>query len=109
KEREFLRIAGADLPQPRLEHAERLVPRDALEFTGAALGPGFPAQRVHQARGRVLLHDARSALGADHALVDRVVRVAVDVAHLLAPGLAFEMHADAAAAGAHVAGGGLDA
>jgi hypothetical protein len=44
------------------------------------------------------------ALGADDALVQRVVGVALDVAHLAVA----QGDADAAAAGAHVAGGVLD-
>src|SRR3569833_2658669 len=49
-------------------------------------------------------HDAGGTLGADHAAVDRVVAVAVDVTDAAV----LEMHPDAAPAGAHVAGGGLD-
>jgi hypothetical protein len=53
-----------------------------------------------------MLHDPRRALAADHALVDRVVAVAVDVAHLgPLPRHVAQMHVDPAAAGAHVAGG----
>ena len=61
-------------------------------------------QRLGQPRRRILLHDARRTLGADHALVERVVRIAVDVAHLTVA----QMHEDAATAGEHVAGGLLD-
>ncbi len=104
EQRELLRVGGADLGQALGQGRERLFPRDRLELGAAALGAGLAPQRLGQARGRILLHDARRALGADHALVQRVVGVAVDVAQL--PVL--QVHADAAAAGAHVAGGVLD-
>ena len=61
-------------------------------------------QRLREAGRRVLLHDPRRALGADHAPVDRVLRVAIDVPHLPVT----KMNADATAACAHVAGGRLD-
>ena len=80
---------------------EGLLPADRLEFARAAFGPGLAPQRPRQPRRGVLLHDPRGALGADHALVQRVVGVAVDVAYLAVA----QVHADAAAAGAHVARG----
>ena len=51
-------------------------------------------------RRRILLHDAGGALAADHAAIDRVLRIALDVADAAV----LQMHFDAAAAGAHVAG-----
>jgi hypothetical protein len=69
-----------------------------------AISPLPTQQRLGQARGRILLHDARCALGTDHALVERVIGIAVDVADLAV----LQMHANAAATGAHVAGGDLD-
>ena len=57
-----------------------------------------------QLRRRILLHDPRGALAADHAAVDRVLRVALDVADAAV----LQVHFDAAAAGAHVAGRVLD-
>ena len=101
EQRKFLRIGGADLAQALAEDGERLFPADRLELARAALGARLAAQRLGQARRRILLHDAGRTLGADHALVQRMVGVAVDVAHLAVA----QMHADAAAAGAHVAGG----
>ena len=59
---------------------------------------------LSQPRRRVVLHDPGRALGAQHALVDRVRGVALDVADAAV----LQPHLDAAAAGAHVAGGGLD-
>jgi hypothetical protein len=97
----FFGSVGADLRQPLGEDRERLLPGDRLELAGAAFAARLAQQRLRQPRRRVLLHDAGAALGADHALVERVVGVAVDVAHLPVD----QMHADAAAAGAHVAGG----
>ena len=65
-------------------------PRGPTRFSGA-LQPGR----------RVMLHDAGRALGAQHAAVDRVVAVALDVADLAV----LDMDVDAAAAGAHIARG----
>jgi hypothetical protein len=100
---ELLRVGGADLRQPLGQDREGLLPGDRLELAGAALAARLAQQRLRQPRRRVLLHDAGAALGADHALVERMVGVAVDVAHLPVD----HVHADAAAAGAHVAGGFL--
>ncbi len=63
-----------------------------------------PHQRLAQLRRRMLVHDAGGALAADDAAIDRVVAVALDVADAAI----LQMHFDAAAAGAHVAGRGLD-
>ena len=104
EERELLRVGGADPAQALLEDREGALPRDRLELAGAALAPGLPQQRPGQPRRRLLLHDPRGSLGADHAAVDRMVRVAVDVAQLAVA----QVHPDAAPAGAHVAGGRLD-
>jgi hypothetical protein len=101
---EFLRVRGTDTGETLLQDGERFVPRDRLEFARAALGARLPSQRAGEARGRHLLHDAACALGADHALVERVLGVALDVAQFPVA----QVHADAAAARAHVAGGGLD-
>ena len=51
-----------------------------------------------------MLHDAGGALAAQHAFVHRVVAVAFDVPNLAV----LQVYLDAATAGAHVAGGGLD-
>src|SRR3546814_4183775 len=82
-------------------------PLDLAELALAAFA--HAQQRLFQPRRRVVLHDPGRALGADHALVDRVRGVALDVAdHLVLAPAVGEPHLDAAAAGAHVAGGGLD-
>ena len=101
EQRKLLRVGGTDLLQPLLEQRQRLVPLDRHELTVTALAARLAQQRLGQPRRRVLLHDAGRTLGADHALVERVIGVALDVAHLAVA----QMHADAAAAGAHVAGG----
>src|SRR6185503_14024681 len=100
---ELLRVARPDFSQPLFKQPKGLFPRDRLELARAALRSSLPPERPRQPRRRVLLHDPRRALRADHALVQRMMGIAVDVAH---PALA-QMHADAAAARAHVAGGGL--
>ncbi len=102
EEGELARIAPTDAAEPFGRGRERLLPFDLAELGGAALAD--PLQGLGQAGGCVVLHDPGRALGAEHAAVDRVVAVALDVADLAVP----EMHLDAAAAGAHVAGRGLD-
>jgi len=101
EEGELPRILGTDLREPHRRDAERLLPFDLAELALAALAD--PEQRLLEARRRDLGHDAGGTLGAEHALVHRMVAVALDVAD--APVL--QVHFDAAAAGAHVAGGGL--
>jgi hypothetical protein len=66
--------------------------------------PSDPSERLSQLCRRVLLHDAGSALAADHTAVDRMVAVAFDVTDAAV----LEMNFDPAAASAHVAGGALD-
>ena len=104
EEREFFRIFGTQLGEPLFEHSEGFVPGDDLEGALAALGAGFAPQRLGESTRRVLLHDPRAALGADHALVQRMIGVAVDVAHLAIA----QMHPDTAPASAHVTGRLLD-
>jgi hypothetical protein len=102
EERELAGIVVADRREPLGRGRERLVPLDLAELASAALAD--PQQRLGEARGRVVLHDSGRALGAQHAMVDRVVAVALDVADAAV----LQVHFDAAAAGAHVAGRGLD-
>src|SRR5258708_32077778 len=102
KEGELARMALPEPAEPAGGGGERLLPLDLLELAAAALADA--QQRLLQPRRRVLLHDAGRALGAEHALVDRVVAVALDVADAAI----LEMDLDAAAAGAHVAGRVLD-
>src|SRR5690606_20219096 len=85
--------------EPFSGEVQRLVPLDFLEFALATFTG--PQQRLLQPRRRIVLHDPRRALGAQHTLVDRVVTVAFDVVNLVA----LDMHIDAAATCAHVAGG----
>jgi len=99
EQREFLRVGRADLRQALGEDREGLLPADFVELRLAALGALPPQQRLAEPRGRVLLHDPGGTLGADDALVERMRRVAVDVAHLAVA----QVHANAAAARAHVA------
>ena len=104
EQRELLRVLGAQ-PRQALRHdLERLVPGDLVELRRTALAAGAAQQRPGQARRRVLLHDAGCALGADHALVQRVVRVALDMPDLAVA----QRDTDAATARAHVAGRVLD-
>jgi hypothetical protein len=100
EQRELLRVRGTDPCQPLGQRRKGLLPFDFDEVAIAARRAFAALERPGQPRGRVLLHDPRAALGADHALVQRVVGVAVDVADLAVA----QVHADAAAAGAHVAG-----
>ena len=77
---------------------QRLVPTDLFELPRPA--GADPAQGRAQPRGGGDLHDPGRALGAKHALVDRVVAVALDIGDAAR----LQVHIDAAAAGAHVAG-----
>jgi hypothetical protein len=101
---EFLGISGAQMRESLRHHAKRFFPGDGLEFASTALRTRLAPQRLRQTRGGILLHDAGSALGADHALIQRMFGIAFDIAHFTAA----QRHLDAAAAGAHVAGGGFD-
>src|SRR5690606_11399798 len=89
----------ADRFQPGGGEREGLLPGAFLEAALAA-GAGA-AERRFQAGGRAVLHDPGGALAAEDAPVHRVVAVALDVVDLTA----LEVDIDAAAAGAHVAGG----
>ena len=95
------RIAHANLRQPGGGSPERFFPLHLAELAGAARPHAH--QRLGEACRRIVLHDAGRALAAQHALVDRVVAVALDVFDRAV----LEVHLDAAAAGAHVAGRGL--
>ncbi|MCY1365419.1 hypothetical protein D9M69_522640 [compost metagenome] len=98
---ELFGVGGADLLQPLLQHREGGFPLDLDKLAVAAFAAGLAQQRLGETGRRVLLHDARRTLGADHALVQRVLGIALDVAHLAVA----QVHPDAAAAGAHVTGG----
>ena len=58
---------------------------------------------MFQLRFRILLHDARAALGAKHTLIHKVITVALNEADVRLAVLLLGRHIDAAAAGAHVA------
>jgi hypothetical protein len=102
KKASFFRVGGADRRQPLDRGRERLVPFDLAEHAGAALADPF--QGLAQFGRRLLLHDARGALAADHPAIDRVIAVALDVADAAI----LQMDFDAAATGAHVAGCAFD-
>ena len=102
EEGELTRVAAAYIAEPLRCSCQRLVPGDFRKLARAARPDAL--ERSAQPRRRGLRHDAGRALAADHALVDWVVAVAVDVAD----STVLQVHPDAAAAGAHVAGGGLD-
>src|SRR2546427_8743373 len=104
EERELRWVRRADFREAPGEDIERFVPFDLDEVARAALAPGPAHERFAQSRGRVLLHDPGRALGAEHALVDRMIAVALDEAELAV----FERDLDAAAARAHVAGREFD-
>src|SRR5690606_20212083 len=88
--------------EPFRGDGERLVPPDLAKLAAAPLAD--TQQRLVQTGGRVMLHDAGRALGAQHALVDRVLGIAFDEPDLAV----LEVDPDPAAAGAHVAGRRLD-
>ena len=98
KEGQFLRIF-TQRTQPFGGLVESFLPGNFLEFIGAARAGA--QQGLFQPGRRHVLHDSGSALGAQHAPVDRMIAVAFNVTHLAIA----QMHIDAAAAGTHVAGG----
>ena len=95
------RITLANLTQPLGRQFQRLVPFDLAKFAGPALARA--EQRLRQLGRRILVHDARATLGAQHTLVDRMIGIALDIADRAV----FEMDPDPAAAGTHVTGRGL--
>ena len=105
EQRESFGIGRANLLQAFCQQLKGALPRDRLKLTGAALAAGRAQQRLRQSRRRRLLHDSRRPLGADHALVQRVLRVALDRANFGAALALTQVDADAAAARTHVAGG----
>ena len=111
EKRELFWIRRADVCEPFGQQIQRVVPRNRIENAVAAFGAGAANHRVLQLRFRILLHDARAALGAQHALVHDVIFVALNEANVPLTRLArfawtrFRRDLDAAAAGAHVAGG----
>jgi hypothetical protein len=88
--------------QPVRRGRHGLFPLDLLVFAAAARPD--PAQRLAQPGRRIVVHDAGRALGAEHALVHRMVAIALDVANATV----FQVNLDAATASAHVAGGMRD-
>ena len=79
---ELLGVGGAQAGQALGEELECLLPGNSLEVGGPPLGPGPAAQGLGEAGRGVLLHDPRGTLRADHALIQGVIGVALDVAHL---------------------------
>ncbi|OIQ70942.1 hypothetical protein GALL_474420 [mine drainage metagenome] len=104
EQRELSRIGGAQMPQTVFEQLQRVVPGDRLELPLPAFASRLAPQGMGQPRRGHLFHDARRALGANHAPVEGMVGIAFDEPHLTVA----QMHLDAAAAGAHIAGRGLD-
>jgi hypothetical protein len=97
EEGEFLRIGLTHPVQPADRDVQRFIPGNFAELAGPAR-PGSQQRRT-QSRRRVVLHDASRALGAEHALVDRMVAIAFDVADLAV----LDVNVDAATARAHIA------
>ena len=102
KEGELFGGVLAQRAQPAFGEAVGFVPADLFKLTGATWPDPF--HRSTQARGRIMLHDARRAFGAEHTLVYRVIFVALDILYLAV----LHMHVNPAAAGTHVASGFAD-
>src|SRR5690606_29618660 len=96
EESELSGIARPHLAKPFRRGFQRLVPRNLAEFARAARA--CPDERRPQPRRRVVLHDAGGTLGAEHAAIDRMVAIALDIADLAV----LEMDIDPATARAHV-------
>src|SRR5690606_12642867 len=90
EEGELLRILLANPAQPLRGKGESLLPRNLPEFARAARAGS--QQRCVEPRRGIVLHDAGRALGAEHAAIDRMVAVALDIANLAV----LQMHVDAA-------------
>src|SRR5439155_4528384 len=102
KKGELLGIFAADRRQPFDRSCDRLLPLNFAKLAGAALAHSL--ERLSQLRRRTLLHDAGSALAADHAAVHRMVAVAFDITNAAIR----QMNLNPATALAHVAGRVLD-
>ncbi len=100
----FFRVSGTQMAQPAFHHAKGFIPGNRLILIRPALGADLALQRLRQARRRILLHDARRAFGTQNPLVQGVVGIAFDVAHLAIA----QMHPNATTAGAHVTGGSFN-
>ena len=101
EEGQALRVCFAHLLQCAGGDFHRLIPGNLGIFAGTAWPDAL--QRGLQARGAILRHDAGAALAAEHALIHRMIGIAFNIAH---PPI-LQVHANAAATGAHVAGGGF--
>jgi len=104
EERELFGVGCPEMREALFDRLEGHVPRNGLELRFAAFRAALAHERLREARRGILLHDPRRTLRADHPLVQRVFRVAVDIADFPVS----QMHANAATARAHVAGRGLD-
>src|SRR5690606_32278612 len=94
EECQLVATALADGLEPFGRDSHRLVPLDLDKLATAALA--HTLERLLQPRRRVVLHDPGRALGAEHALVHRMIGIALDVAQAAV----LDVDADAAAAGA---------
>ena len=101
EEGELGRITPANLAKPLGRQFQRLVPLDLAEFARSPLA--CSKQRLGQLCRSVLVHDARTTLGAQHTLVDRMIGIALDVTDRTV----LQVDPDTAAAGTHVTGRGL--
>src|SRR3546814_14571072 len=90
----FLLYSGDPRYLPVLHHSFPTRRSSVLLDDVALAAFADPLQRLGQPRRRIVVHDPGRTLGAEHALVDRVVAVALDVAD---PAV-LQMHLDAAAA-----------
>ena len=102
KQRELLGVGSSNFAQP-LQYTKGFIPADFGENAVPPFRARFAQQGLGEPRRRVLLHDAGSAFRADHAFVQGMIGIAIDVTHLTIT----QVYADAAATRAHVAGSGL--
>ena len=101
EEGQALRVCFTHLLQRIRGDFHRLIPGNLGIFARTARP--HPLQRCLQARGAILRHDAGAALAAEHALIHRMIGIAFNIANAAI----LQMNANAAATGAHIAGGGL--
>ncbi len=100
EESKLPRIVVAHFGEPHRGGAQRFLPFDLAEFTGAAVP--YPEQGPAQAGRRVMLHDSGRTLAANDALVHRMAAVAFDIGD----GAILQIDLYPATARAHVASGG---
>ena len=88
------------MTQSVLHDLEGPVPGNFFKFTLAAVTTLLSQQWLGDPGRGILLHDAGRTLGTDHTLIQRVIRITLDITDLAVP----QGDTDTTAAGAHITG-----